>query len=103
MSPRFPRTVPRGLAYMIAHGHAADGSHGENTEPTQHLVNPPHHNPTRLEVVDSWVRLRAQQGNPLSPSQQPAAPPAVQRQETEPPARPEESGPQQSNPEGDHE
>jgi hypothetical protein len=71
------RRLPRGLAYLVAHGHAADGSHAQNTVPTQHLVNPPHHNPTRNDVVDSWVHLRAQRGDPLTASTGPAAPPAV--------------------------
>ncbi|HET8589481.1 MAG TPA: hypothetical protein VFM01_07590 [Nakamurella sp.] len=80
------RTLPRGLAYLVAHGHAADGSHAENTEPTQHLVNPPHHMPTRLDVVDSWVRLRAQQGNPLTSGTQPAGPPAIDPEQMARPA-----------------
>jgi hypothetical protein len=65
------------LAYLVAHGHAADGSHADNTEPTQHLVNPPHYMPTRRDVVDSWVRLRAQHGNPLTSDTEPARPPAI--------------------------
>ncbi len=77
MTGRSVRTLPRGLAYLVAHGHAADGSHAENTEPTQHLVNPPHHNPTRRDVVDAWVRLRAQRGNPLTATAEPAEPGAA--------------------------
>jgi hypothetical protein len=77
MSRQPARPFPPGLAYLIAHGHAADGSHGDNARPTQHLVNPPHHMPTRLDAVDSWVRLRAQRGNPLTSGAEPAGPPAV--------------------------
>jgi hypothetical protein len=83
MAARPARTLPRGLAYLVAHGHAADGSHALNTVPTQHLVNPPHVGPTRNAVVDSWVHLRAQRGDPLTaraepPRAGPADQPAVE-------------------------
>jgi hypothetical protein len=52
------RSIPAGLRYMIEHGHAADGSHADNAERTQHLVNPPAHNPTRHAVVAGWIRAR---------------------------------------------
>lgn len=58
MSRYTDRALPPGLAYLLEHGHAADGSHAENTEPTQHLVNPPVENPTEHEGVRSWVRSR---------------------------------------------
>jgi hypothetical protein len=45
---------------MIEHGHAADGSHADNTERTQHLVNPPAQNPTRHEAVAGWIRRRVE-------------------------------------------
>jgi hypothetical protein len=52
------RSLPAGLQYLIEHGHAADGSHGDNTEPTQHLVNPPADNPTKHDAVADWMRRR---------------------------------------------
>ncbi|HEU5007131.1 MAG TPA: hypothetical protein VFT67_09175 [Jatrophihabitantaceae bacterium] len=52
--------LPAGLRYMVEHGHAADGSHALNTEPTQHLVNPRAENPTRHPAVADWVRGRVQ-------------------------------------------
>lgn len=79
MAGRPARNLPRGLAYLVAHGHAADGSHADNTEPTQQLVNPPHQSPTRHEIVDAWVHLRAQHADPLTATAEPAAPPAVTR------------------------
>ena len=52
--------LPAGLRYLLQHGHAADGSHGDNTESTQHLVNPPTENPTTNDAVDAWIRGRVQ-------------------------------------------
>ncbi|HZY76433.1 MAG TPA: hypothetical protein VFE40_08945 [Jatrophihabitantaceae bacterium] len=52
--------LPAGLRYMVEHGHAADGSHALNTEPTQHLVNPRAVNPTQHAAVAEWVRRRVQ-------------------------------------------
>jgi hypothetical protein len=52
--------MPAGLRYMVEHGHAADGSHADNTEPTQHLVNPPAENPTQHDAVAAWIRRRVQ-------------------------------------------
>jgi hypothetical protein len=61
--------IPAGLAFMIATGLPADGSDAlptEELEPrsagagsSQHLVNPPAHNPTRKEHVLAWVEMRA--------------------------------------------
>ena len=51
--------MPPGRAYLLEHGRAADGSSGDNTESTQHLVNPPAHNPTENDTVRQWVRRRA--------------------------------------------
>ncbi|MFL6164334.1 MAG: hypothetical protein ACJ74U_19205 [Jatrophihabitantaceae bacterium] len=51
--------LPAGLRYLIEHGHAADGSHSDNTESTQGLVNPPHHNPTASDSVHRWMKQRA--------------------------------------------
>lgn len=50
--------LPAGLAYQVATGQAADGSHGDNTEPTQQLVNPHAVNPTAREAVHDWIRRR---------------------------------------------
>lgn len=49
---------PAGLAYLVEHGHAADGSHGQNAVPTQHLVNPRAQNPTSDPAVREWIRRR---------------------------------------------
>jgi hypothetical protein len=62
-------SIPAGQAYMIATGVPADGG---DTIPdqdaagrpgflpaSQHLVNPPHHNPTSKEPVRAWLRARA--------------------------------------------
>jgi hypothetical protein len=56
--PMSPRALPPGLRYLLEHGHAADGSHGDNTAPTQHLVNPHAENPTNHDAVASWIRRR---------------------------------------------
>lgn len=50
--------TPPGLRYLVEHGHAADGSHGENREPTQQLVNPAVHNPTSSSQVRDWIAGR---------------------------------------------
>ena len=47
-----------GLSYMLNTGRPADGSHGDNTESTQGLVNPRAHNPTSSETVHEWIRAR---------------------------------------------
>jgi hypothetical protein len=52
------RALPAGLRYMLEHGHPADGSHGDNLEPTQQLVNPPADNPTTHDAVAGWIRRR---------------------------------------------
>jgi hypothetical protein len=52
--------TPLGLRYLVEHGHAADGSHGENTEPTQQLVNPAVHNPTSSAQVREWIARRVE-------------------------------------------
>jgi hypothetical protein len=49
--------IPAGLAYLVATGRPADGSHASS----QHLVNPPAQNPTSSEAVHAWIRRRAQQ------------------------------------------
>ncbi|MDP5181823.1 hemerythrin domain-containing protein [Blastococcus sp. BMG 814] len=59
-----------GLAYLIATGLPADGSdvvtEEENRRPgvlpgsTQHLANPPAHEPQARDVVHAWLRRRAQ-------------------------------------------
>jgi hypothetical protein len=61
--------IPAGLAYMIATGLPADGGDAAAPEDltgkpllegsSQHLVNPPAHNPTRKEQVLEWARERA--------------------------------------------
>jgi hypothetical protein len=61
--------IPPGLVYMIATGRPADGKDTDAAEgfapdpdgppSTQHLVNPPAHNPTRDERVLEWLRARA--------------------------------------------
>jgi hypothetical protein len=50
--------IPPGLRYLIGHGHAADGSHADNSYSTQHLVNPNAHNPTSSETVQRWIHTR---------------------------------------------
>jgi hemerythrin-like domain-containing protein len=60
--------IPAGQAYLIATGVPADGSDTipdrEMTErddllpASQHLANPPHHNPTGKESVRAWIRGR---------------------------------------------
>jgi hypothetical protein len=62
--------VRPGLAFMVATGVPADGSGvpalerrtgpGPSPSSPQSLVNPRGHNPLRNEVVDAWVRARAQ-------------------------------------------
>ena len=54
------RALPPGLRYLLEHHHAADGSHADNTEPTQHLVNPRAENPITHPAVESWVMARVQ-------------------------------------------
>ncbi|MGI8760252.1 MAG: hypothetical protein ACR2LF_02910 [Jatrophihabitantaceae bacterium] len=51
--------LPAGLVYQLASGLPADGSHGQNAEPTQQLVNPPSVNPTSRDAVHAWVRRHA--------------------------------------------
>jgi hypothetical protein len=61
--------VPPGQAYLIATGLPADGSGsptpadlkrpGAIASSTQHLSNPPAHNPTTNDVVRAWIRARA--------------------------------------------
>jgi len=60
-----PTPRPAGLEYLITHGHAADGSSGENTERAQHLVNPREHNPVHNDVVARWIRRRAVEDAPM--------------------------------------
>lgn len=80
--------IPAGQAYMIATGVPADGSgtvpdqetpdqetpDQETTEQeseqrgglpasSQHLANPPAHNPTRDESVQEWIKARAREDN----------------------------------------
>jgi hypothetical protein len=62
--------IPPGLVYMIATGRPADGKDTDAAEgfapdpaappSTQHLVNPPAHNPTGDARVLQWLRARAQ-------------------------------------------
>jgi hypothetical protein len=62
-----------GLAYLIATGFPADGSDVVTTEEqqrpgvlpgsSQHLANPPAHEPQAREVVHAWLRRRAE-GDP---------------------------------------
>lgn len=61
--------IPAGRAFMIATGLPADGGDVPPPEElaskrvlegsSQHLVNPPPHNPTRNPEVMEWVRRRA--------------------------------------------
>jgi hypothetical protein len=53
--------IPAGLAYLVATGRPADGSHADSHASSQHLVNPPAQNPTSSEAVHAWIRRRAQQ------------------------------------------
>jgi Hemerythrin HHE cation binding domain len=60
--------IPAGQAYMIATGVPADGSDSVPDEEmarrdgllsaSQHLANPPHHNPTTKEQVRAWMKAR---------------------------------------------
>jgi hemerythrin-like domain-containing protein len=60
--------IPAGQAYMIATGVPADGSDSIPDEEmarrddllpaSQHLANPPHHNPTTKEQVRAWIKAR---------------------------------------------
>jgi len=60
--------IPAGQAYMIATGVPADGSDSIPDEEmarrdgllpaSQHLANPPHHNPTTREQVRAWMKAR---------------------------------------------
>jgi hypothetical protein len=58
--------VPPGQAYLIGTGLPADGGHsadGAEDRPgalpsAQHLVNPPHENPTAKQVVHEWIAGR---------------------------------------------
>jgi len=60
--------IPAGQAYMIATGVPADGSDSVPDEEmarrddllpaSQHLANPPHHNPTTKEQVQAWIKAR---------------------------------------------
>ncbi|HEY1616743.1 MAG TPA: hypothetical protein VGG25_03955 [Streptosporangiaceae bacterium] len=75
--------IPAGQAYMIATGVPADGSGTVPDQETpdqatpdqeseqrdslpassQHLANPPAHNPTRDESVQEWIKARARADN----------------------------------------
>jgi hypothetical protein len=70
--------IPAGQAYMIATGVPADGSgtvpdqetpdqeseqRGGLPASSQHLANPPAHNPTRDESVQEWIKARAREDN----------------------------------------
>jgi hypothetical protein len=59
--------IPGGQAYMIATGQAADGGDsqpelqrrvGGLLPSSQHLVNPPHENPTARDAVRVWTAAR---------------------------------------------
>lgn len=60
--------IPAGQAYMIATGVPADGSDSVPDQEmarrddllpaSQHLSNPPHHNPTAKESVRAWMKAR---------------------------------------------
>ena len=60
--------IPAGQAYMIATGVPADGSDSipdqemarrdDLLPASQHLANPPHHNPTAKEQVRAWIKAR---------------------------------------------
>jgi Hemerythrin HHE cation binding domain len=60
--------IPAGQAYMIATGVPADGSgsipdqemarRDDLLPASQHLANPPHHNPTSKESVRAWIKAR---------------------------------------------
>jgi hypothetical protein len=57
--------VPPGQAYLIGTGTPADGGHstGDRDRPgalasAQHLINPPHGNPTSTQVVQDWIARR---------------------------------------------
>jgi hypothetical protein len=58
--------VPPGQAYLIGTGTPADGGHSTDESESrpgvlssaQHLVNPPHENPTSSQVVHDWIAGR---------------------------------------------
>ena len=53
--------IPAGQAFLIATGRPADGHRAtDDPEPTvtQHLVNPPHENPTSRQAVHDWISGR---------------------------------------------
>jgi hemerythrin-like domain-containing protein len=81
--------IPAGQAYMIATGVPADGS---DTIPdqemaarsgllpsSQHLANPPHHNPTSKESVRTWMaaRVAADEQMRAAARQRTAEPPEI--------------------------
>src|SRR5690242_10430034 len=81
--------IPAGQAYMIATGAPADGSDSipdqemarrdDLLPASQHLANPPHHNPTSKESVRAWIKARvAADGQMRAAMRQRAAePPAI--------------------------
>ena len=57
--------IPPGQAYLIATGTPADDGHPTDESPrpgtlssAQHLVNPPHQNPTSRSAVHEWIARR---------------------------------------------
>src|SRR5581483_9931403 len=81
--------ISAGQAYMIATGRPADGSDSIPDEEmarrddllpaSQHLANPPHHNPTTKEQVRAWIKARvaADEQMRAAKRQRPAEPPPI--------------------------
>jgi hypothetical protein len=63
--------IPPGQAYLIATGRAADGGDAPPGHPdgalaaSQHLVNPPYHNPVTSESVLDWIGARVAADGPM--------------------------------------
>jgi hemerythrin-like domain-containing protein len=82
--------IPAGQAYMIATGVPADGSdtipdqemaaRGGLLPASQHLVNPPHQNPTGKESVRSWMKARVEADEQMRAAarQRTAEPPGIE-------------------------
>ncbi|HEU5385708.1 MAG TPA: hemerythrin domain-containing protein [Streptosporangiaceae bacterium] len=82
--------IPAGQAYMIATGVPADGSDSIPDEEmarrddllpaSQHLANPPHHNPTTKEQVRAWIKARVAADEPMRAAKRrrTAEPPPIQ-------------------------
>ena len=82
--------IPAGQAYMIATGVPANGSDSVPDQEmarrddllpaSQHLSNPPHHNPTSKEQVRAWIKGRVAADGQMRAAmrQRTAEPPAIE-------------------------